>query len=42
VPVWLFAYAAQTDWTWHPWLKMTILAMPVFGIMWLYDELTGR
>ena len=38
-PIWIAAYAP--DWHPHPWMTAAILALPVFGIMWLYDELRG-
>jgi hypothetical protein len=41
VPVWLFAYV-PADWQPHGWLMAAILALPVFGIMWFYDELAGN
>ena len=40
-PITYAAFSGQMGWHPHGWLIMTILAVPIFGVMILYDEIKG-
>ncbi len=37
-----FAYAAETGWMPHKVVPIAAISLGIFGIMWLYDEITAR